>query len=101
MIGPTVRSSDIGLKAFPGSLSLRCPCCENAALQVACEPSASAWPRPGRRSRARLRASRAKTGRAFLSGGLPSDYAGLRAWKVRRRSLIQASGFSQGMKWPP
>ncbi len=26
---------------------------------------------------------------------------GLRSWKVRRRSLTQASGFSQGMKWPP
>jgi hypothetical protein len=44
------------------------------------EPSASTWPRPGRRSR---------------------DYAGLRPWKVRRRSLTQAPGFSQGMKWPP
>jgi Zn-dependent protease len=44
------------------------------------EPSASTWPRPGRRSR---------------------DYAGLRPWKVRRRSPTQASGFSQGMKWPP
>jgi hypothetical protein len=34
-------------------------------------------------------------------GCLRSGYKGLRPWKVRRRSLIQAPGFSQGMKWPP
>jgi hypothetical protein len=41
-----------------------------------------------------------------VAPGLSPDGAGrvvqgLRPWKVRRRSLTQASGFSQGMKWPP
>ena len=32
---------------------------------------------------------------------LPAETQARRPWKVRRRSLTQASGFSQGMKWPP
>jgi len=46
------------------------------------------------------------TGMTGVEAGLSPDGAGrvvqgLRPWKVRRRSLTQASGFSHGMKWPP